>query len=86
MSFKPGDFFLSIVSFLGVLLPGAVFVFLRGSSVQAVFEPKDFEPRWRWVVAAVAAYVAGQILLALTEPLNWLAEYVAAWAPHGRYC
>jgi hypothetical protein len=82
MSFKPSDFFLSIVSFLGVLLPGAVFVFLRGASVQAVFAPKDFEPRWRWAVAAVSAYVAGQILLAVTEPLNSLAEYVAARTPH----
>lgn len=78
MPFKPGDFFLSVVTFLGVLLPGAVLLFLRGSTLETVFPATGIEPRW--AVFLVAAYVAGHILLAATEVLNYLALWIAAMA------
>jgi hypothetical protein len=75
---KPSDFFLGVVSFLGVLLPGAVFVFLRGESLRSTFKPLALDQNWVVIAAAAAAaYVAGQILLALTDPLNGVADRVA---------
>src|SRR5262244_752806 len=74
---KPSDFFLSIVTFLGVLFPGAVFVFLLGETLRDVFRLPRFDQRWNWVVAAVAAYVIGHILLTVSQLLNDAAEPVA---------
>jgi len=75
MSFKPSDFFLSIVTFLGVLVPGGVFIFLCGPSIHALFPPQASAQYW--VAILVASYVVGQILLAATELLNGVAGYLA---------
>jgi len=72
MSFKPGDFYLGVVSFLGVLLPGAVFLFLLLFSYPA-------DPRLRlqdWRVFAAAAYIVGHLFLAVAERLNSTADRV----------
>jgi hypothetical protein len=68
---------LSIVTFLGVLVPGGVFIFLCGPSIRALFPPQGSAQYW--VAILVASYVVGQILLAATELLNGVAGYVA-WA------
>jgi hypothetical protein len=65
---KPSDFFLGVVNFLGVLVPGAVLLFLRS------FEVKDWNatmlPLPDWLIFGGIAYLIGQLLLAATEILN----------------
>lgn len=76
MDFKPGDFFLSIVTFFGVLLPGAILLFLRGPFAASNPVPlPGVVPEW--AAFLVAAYVAGHILLAATELLNPVAAFLA---------
>ena len=71
MPFKPSDFFLTVTSFLGILVPGAVLIFMLHDRLLPVFCDQPWATRW--VVITVAAYVAGQILAALTESLNLVA-------------
>src|SRR5262245_58428148 len=74
---KPSDFFLSIVAFLGVLLPGAALVFLYGGTVQSALAlPRRVDSQWRWVVPPVAAYIVGPVLLTISQLLNPLAEWL----------
>lgn len=75
MNFKPGDFFLGIVDFLGVLVPGAVLVFLEAEWLHYIF---GFSPlQTHWLVFACAAYIIGHLLLASTGILNTLAVPIA---------
>jgi len=75
MNFKPGDFFLGIVDFLGVLVPGAALVFLEAGWIHRVFGISPLQPPW--LVFAAAAYFLGHLLLALTELLNRPAQRLA---------
>jgi len=79
MSFKPGDFYLGIVDFLGVLVPGAVLVVLQGgrlhsaltqsmSSTASTFFLPNSPTNWAIVIGT--GFIAGQLLLALSELLN----------------
>ena len=74
MSFKPGDFFLGVVSFLGVLLPGTLFLLLHLSGF--VVATKLGPPVW--IVFAIAAYMVGHLLLAASEMLNSTADGVSS--------
>ena len=73
MSFKPSDFFLGVVSFLGVLVPGAVFVFLLLSQLP----PQPWVQRPNWIAFAVAAYILGCLLLAASEILNLTVDWLS---------
>jgi len=75
MNFKPADFFLGIVDFLGVLVPGAVLVYLEADWICRIFKVSPLQAHW--FVFAGTAYFLGHLLLALTEALNWLAKPVA---------
>jgi len=75
MNFKPGDFFLGIVDFLGVLVPGAALVFLEAEWIRRIFGISPLQPPW--LVFAAAAYFLGHLLLALTELLNRPAQRLA---------
>ena len=68
MNFKPADFFLGIVDFLGMLVPGALLVFLESEWIRRFFGVSLLQPPW--LVFAAAAYFLGHLLLALTELLN----------------
>src|SRR5438034_6916769 len=71
MSFKPSDFYLGIVDFLGVLVPGAVLVFMQGHRIfPALSTPSSATD---WTIFLGTAFIAGQLLLALSELLNGLA-------------
>ncbi len=75
MNFKPGDFFLGIVDFLGVLVPGAVLVFLEAGWLHRIFGVWLLQPPW--LIFAAAAYFVGHLVLALTELLNRPAQRLA---------
>ena len=72
MNFKPGDFFLGIVDFLGVLVPGAVLVYLEDEPLARIFGTSPVHANW--LVFAVAAYFLGHLLLASTEILHRLGK------------
>jgi hypothetical protein len=74
MSYKPSDFFIDIVDLLGIIAPGAIFLFLHHEDLASwvgVRPPED--PAARWIGFFVVSYVIGHILSGLGEPLNWLA-------------
>jgi len=74
MNFKPGDFFLGIVDFLGVLVPGAVLVYLQDQRLYLIYGISPL--RVHWVAFVAVSYLFGHLLLALTESFNWLAGKV----------
>jgi len=78
VSFRPGDFFLSVVSFLGALVPGAVFgmLLLAHSTSPTWTQWADWKPA-QWAAFAVVAYILGQLLLAVSDLLNATADPMA---------
>ena len=74
---KPSDFYLGVVNFLGVLVPGVVFLFLRGfqPTVWSEIEP----PIPGWLIYGGVAYLIGQLLLAATESLNRSVRRFKGW-------
>src|SRR5262249_940334 len=78
MSEKPGDFFLGVIDFFGILVPGIALLALQGSTLAhlAAIPLPSPENWWDWVPAVVAAYVIGHFLLGLGVPLNALAAAV----------
>jgi len=74
MSEKPGDFFLGVIDFFGILVPGIALLALQGSTLAhltAIPLPRG-ENWWDWVPALVAAYVIGHFLIGLGASLNHL--------------
>jgi hypothetical protein len=71
---KPADFFLGVVNFLGVLVPGAVLLYLRVPPAVWSLARDAIPP---WLVFGGFSYLIGQLLLAVTELLNDRAEPAA---------
>lgn len=68
MAYKPGDFFLGVIDFLAVLVPGLVLLWLQGEWMYALYplgNPID-NPGW-WFPVLVAAYVLGHFLFFIGE-------------------
>jgi len=74
MNFKPADFFLGIVDFLGVLVPGAVLAYLLDDRLCHIYRISPLHVHW--LAFAAVSYLFGHLLLALTESFNWLAGRV----------
>jgi hypothetical protein len=70
---KPSDFFIGVVDFFAVLLPGAALVYLLKplmiSGIAKVWLPAT--PTQGWVMFLVLAYIAGHLLHALG---SWLLD------------
>ncbi len=72
MNQKPGDLMLNVIDFFGILIPGAVLVFLYGNfllsplglSVSGIQSLAD------WIPAFFIAFVLGHILLGLSVKFN----------------
>jgi len=77
MNFKPGDFFLGIVDFRGILVPGALLVYLEAPWIALIFN--IFPLQSHWIVFAAAGYFLGHLLLAITELFNWLGKTFAQY-------
>ncbi|HEY5618642.1 MAG TPA: hypothetical protein VIK60_11920 [Vicinamibacterales bacterium] len=71
---KPADFFLGVVNFLGVLVPGAVLLILRVPLKAWTLDASPIPP---WLLFGGVSYLAGQLLLAATERVNDTAEPLA---------
>lgn len=76
MDQKPGDLFLSVIDFFGILIPGGVLVFLHrdlilkplGLSLGELQSPAT------WILALVVSFVVGHFLLGFSVWLNGLAN------------
>lgn len=77
---KPGDFLISIIDFLGILLPGAVLIFLHGSYFLQVFniQMATDGQTGLWILFFVCSYVIGHFLLGIGVPLNQLQAVYSA--------
>jgi hypothetical protein len=69
---KPGDFLIGVIDFLGILLPGAVLVFLHGSFLREVFNVQltIYDQTGIWILFFVCSYILGHFLLGAGVPLN----------------
>lgn len=76
MGYKPGDFFIGVIDFFGILVPGAVLLFLQRPFFSSLFSDEiiDFadDPATFWVAFFFASYVMGHLLLGMGVPLNGL--------------
>lgn len=84
MSFKPGDFFLDVVSFLGALVPGTVAALLLLTHFPVLTCMLGSNWKWpEWIVLAITAYILGQFLLGISDVLNDVVDPFARILSHG---
>jgi hypothetical protein len=76
MNFKPSDFFLSAVTFFGVLVPGTILVFLQGDRLLSPFGFRLEDLHWLVIVGV--GYVFGHFLLAFSDLFNDLGDRTVA--------
>src|SRR5262249_1798853 len=68
---KPSDFFIGVIDFFGILVPGAVLLFLDGHWLQRALNLHLPSGRVeQWAVFLVGSYVLGHFLLGAGVPLN----------------
>ncbi len=84
MSVKPGDFFIGLVDFFAILLPGAIFTFLLwdvGETVLSSSLPPLDSSAKAWTAFVVASYVLGHALHQAGSVLDrsYDALYVKGW-------
>jgi hypothetical protein len=74
MDYKPGDFFLGVVDFLAVLVPGVVLAFALTPYAELGFGPERLLPPLtdtaiRWTAFVMVAYVAGHLIASVASSL-----------------
>ena len=69
---KPGDFYVTVIDFFGVLLPGAVLTWLYGETAMIWMSLPPFpgSSAAAWPAFLVVSYIAGQFLLNIGAHLN----------------
>lgn len=68
MAYKPGDFFIGVIDFLAVLVPGLILLMLQGRWAYAIYPLNNPIANSAWLFSfVVAAYVVGHFLFALGE-------------------
>jgi len=74
MGAKLGDFLLRVIGFFGILLPGAVFLFLVFFQHKWIASLLNLTPDKRqvltWVIFLITSFVLGQFLAIVSVPLN----------------
>jgi hypothetical protein len=73
MAYKPNDFFVGVIDFFGILVPGAVLLFLHGESLaKPLGLGSSQEQTILWAAFLLGSYVLGHFLLGLGVPSNSL--------------
>lgn len=73
MTYKPSDLYIGVIDFFGILMPGAVLLFLHGESLaKPLGLSLNPEQAPTLIAFFVGAYVFGHFLLGLGVPLNKL--------------
>jgi hypothetical protein len=71
MDYKPSDFFIGVIDLFGILVPGAVLLFLDGDMLlRAMAFQLGPDPATQWAASLVGSYVLGHFLLGIGVPLN----------------
>src|SRR5215217_2935744 len=89
MSYNPADFFLGVMDFFAILMPGALFAFLlldRGKSIFGGLLPSLPGTAAKWIAFLVVAYVLGHLLHHVGSFLDkWIYDrlYVKRWKRKG---
>ena len=66
---KPNDFFLGVIDFFGIVVPGAILLFFYREQFTAFLELSEDTSVW-WIAFFVVAYVLGQLLHSVGESLS----------------
>src|SRR3954463_14105508 len=73
MSYKLSDFFVGINEFFGILVPGAIFLFLQRQVLLSLFACElGADAKILWVAFFLGSYIAGHFILAFGVPINRL--------------
>jgi hypothetical protein len=86
--YKPGDLFVGVIDFFGIIVPGAVLLYLRGDLILGYLGKPSIIPPDQvayWVIFLIGAYLLGQILLGAGVPLNNLADIFSSAEKDGYY-
>jgi hypothetical protein len=77
MSPKPNDLFLGVIEFFGILIPGAVLVFMHGDFLLKPFGWKvgTLQTASDWIPAFFISYILGHFLLGFSVPFNRIATF-----------
>lgn len=68
---RPSDFYVTMIDFFGVLLPGAFLTYLRGDQLREIVGlSSPATPAVAWSAFLVVSYVAGQLMLGVGVLLN----------------
>jgi hypothetical protein len=78
VTYKPSEFFLGIIDFFGILIPGAVLVYLHRPLLLGLLDligappPVPDNQVSLWIIFLIGAYVLGQFLFGIGELLDKL--------------
>jgi hypothetical protein len=76
MGYKPADFFIGIIDFFGVLVPGAVLLFLQRPYFRKLVDLQPCQnPAIEWVAFLVGSFVLGQLVFGIGIKLNELLPF-----------
>jgi len=76
MAYKPSDFFIGVIDFFGILVPGATLLFLYRERLPEALKLHLGSDRATWWAAfLVGSYVVGHFLLGIGVPLNRLLRF-----------
>jgi hypothetical protein len=75
MNPKPNDLFLSVIEFFGILIPGAVLVFMHGDFLLKPLglTVGKLQTAGDWIPAFFISYILGHFLLGFSVPFNRIA-------------
>jgi hypothetical protein len=75
LEYKPGDFFIGVIDFFGILIPGAIFAFLHGEYLLCLVgkPPPPSSGTFFWAELLVGSLLLGHLLVGCSVPLNKLA-------------
>lgn len=82
MGYKPGDFFIGVIDFFGVLVPGAVLLFLQRSYFRKLVDLQSCQNQAiEWVAFLVGSFVLGQLVFGIGVKLN---EFLPFYEPEAK--
>jgi 8-oxo-dGTP pyrophosphatase MutT (NUDIX family) len=87
MNFEPQKFFIGVIDFFSIIMPGALLTFLlkdwAGPALlgSAYFQLKDNEG---WIVFLFASYLLGQIVFLLGSQVDDLYDMLRKWTENGQ--
>lgn len=70
MNFKPSDFFINVIEFFGILIPGVLLYLLHGDLLLELGFSVDISGDLHWILFFCVSYILGQFLLGFSVWMN----------------